>query len=369
MSMGMQRFGESLNRIKTAVELGTPDRPPVVLQMSAFAAKHQGVKMADFCASPALSNETIIKSAQGLGEVDGVTLMMMNPKVLSLESLCEVQTPGIELGEDAMWQVHETERMQPEDYDAILSMGYTPWLMSQYVPKHFGNLMGALGPMFGFAPTAAKNVVEAGFVPFAPLAAISPFQTFMGGRSMVKFNRDLFRMPEKVMEAMEVAQKDVLANVRKLIGMAHPFGIMVPLGRASGLFYSRKVQEKFVFPHYKELVETVVECGAFAALHIDDNFERDLDFFRTLPKGKCIFQADSSTDIFKLKEALDGHMCIMGDVPATMLALGTPEEVHAYATRLIREIGPSGFILSSGCDVPPNAKVENVEALVAAAKA
>jgi len=368
MNTGMQRFGECLNRIKTAVELGTPDRPPVVLQMSAFAARHMGVKLADFCASPALSNETIIKSAQALGGVDGVTLMMMNPKVLSMESLSEVQVPGIELGPDDMWQVHETERMTPEDYDAIINMGYTPWLMGQYIPKNFGNLMASLGPMFGFAPTAGKNVVEAGFVPFAPLAAISPFQTFMGGRSMVKFNRDLFRMPEKVLEAMDVAQKDVLANVRKLIGMAHPFAIMTPIGRASGLFYSREKQEKFIFPHYRELVETIVECGAYAALHVDDNFERDLDFFRTLPKGKCIFQADSTTNIFKLKEALGDHMCIMGDVPATMLALGTPDEVHAYATRLIREIGPSGYILSSGCDVPPNAKVENVQALVDAAK-
>nr|WP_320133931.1 uroporphyrinogen decarboxylase family protein [uncultured Holophaga sp.] len=364
----MSDFPEHLNRVRTAVELGTPDRTPVVLQMSAFAARHMGVRLADFCASPALSNETIIRSAQALGGVDGVTLMMMNPRILSLESLCAVETPGIELGPDDMWQVHETERMLPEDYDAILAMGYMPWLMGRYVPQHFGDLMSSLGPMFGYAPTAGKKVVEAGLVPFAPLAAITPFQTFMGGRSMVKFNRDLFRMPEKVLEAMEVAQKDVLANVRRLIDTAHPFAIMTPLGRASGLFYSRKVQEKFIFPHYRELVETIVEAGAYAALHVDDNFERDLDFFRSLPKGKCIFQADSTTDIFRLREALEGHMCIMGDVPATMLALGTPDEVHAYATRLVREIGPGGFILSSGCDVPPNAKVENVQALVAAAR-
>jgi len=368
MSSGMQRFGESINRIKTAVELGTPDRPPVVLQISAFAARHMGVKLADFCASPALSNETIIKSAQALGGVDGVTLMMMNPKVLSLESMCEVVVPGLELGPDDMWQVHETERMQIEDYDTIIKMGFTPFLMGQYVPKNFGNLMASLGPMFGYAPTAGKNTVEAGLLPFAPLAAVTPFQTFMGGRSMVKFNRDLFRLPEKVMEAMDVAQKDVLANVRKLIGMVHPFAIMTPIGRASGLFYSRKVQEKFIFPHYKELIETIVESGSYAALHVDDNFERDLDFFLTLPKGKCIFQADSSTNIFKLKEVLGDHMCIMGDVPATLLTLGTPDEVHAYATRLVREIGPRGFILSSGCDVPPNAKVENVQAMVDAAK-
>lgn len=364
MSSGMQRFGEGLRRIRTAVELGAPDRIPVVLQTSAFAARHMGVRLCDFCASPQASNQAIIRSAQALGGVDGVTLMMMNPRILSLESLCEVLIPGVELGADAMWQVHETERMTTDDYDLILHMGYTPWLMGHYVPKHFDRLMDSLGPMFAFAPEAGQNVVEAGLVPFAPLAAIHPFSLFMGGRSMVKFNRDLHRMPGKVLEAMEVAQKDVLANVRRLIGMAHPFGIMVPMGRESGLFFSREKQEKFIFPQFKELVETVVECGSCAVLHIDDNFERDLDFFRTLPRGKCVFQADGTTDIFKLRKALEGHMCIMGDVPAAMLALGTPDQVHGYASRLVREIGPSGFILSSGCDVPPNAKIENVQALI-----
>ena len=34
---------------------------------------------------------------------------------------------------------------------------------------------------------------------------------------------------------------------------------------------------------------------------------------------------------------------------------------------LINEIGPSGFILSSGCDIPFNAKPENVKAMISAA--
>jgi uroporphyrinogen-III decarboxylase len=41
-------------------------------------------------------------------------------------------------------------------------------------------------------------------------------------------------------------------------------------------------------------------------------------------------------------------------------------EVRAYCRRLISEVGPSGFILSSGCDVPIDAKYENVKAMVEA---
>ena len=59
-------------------------------------------------------------------------------------------------------------------------------------------------------------------------------------------------------------------------------------------------------------------------------------------------------------------MCIMGDVPPALLALGTPEEVSAYCKRLIDEIGPEGFILSSGCDTPIDAQYDNVKAMVEA---
>jgi uroporphyrinogen-III decarboxylase len=58
----------------------------------------------------------------------------------------------------------------------------------------------------------------------------------------------------------------------------------------------------------------------------------------------------------------------MGDVPATMLAFKDPDTVFEYSSRLIREIGPEGFILQSGCDIPENAKLENVQAMVAAAR-
>ncbi len=64
------------------------------------------------------------------------------------------------------------------------------------------------------------------------------------------------------------------------------------------------------------------------------------------------------------KRVLGGHMCIMGDVPATLLAFGSKDEVRQYCQRLIREVGgDGGFILGSGCSIPFNARPENVVAM------
>jgi uroporphyrinogen-III decarboxylase len=62
-------------------------------------------------------------------------------------------------------------------------------------------------------------------------------------------------------------------------------------------------------------------------------------------------------------------MCLMGDVPAALLAFGTPEQVYHYGRQRIEELGPCGFILHPGCDVPDNAPLVNVQALIAGAKA
>jgi len=62
-------------------------------------------------------------------------------------------------------------------------------------------------------------------------------------------------------------------------------------------------------------------------------------------------------------------MCISGDVPASLLTLGTPQEVSAYCRRLIDVVGEGGgFMLTTGCECPIDAKRENIRAMVETGK-
>ena len=61
---------------------------------------------------------------------------------------------------------------------------------------------------------------------------------------------------------------------------------------------------------------------------------------------------------------LQGRQSIRGDVPATMLAYGTADEVSNYCEKLINMGMKGGFMLGSGCEIPLNAKVENVKAMM-----
>ncbi len=360
-------FETRLQRILTAVHLGTPDRVPVVTVSTIFAANYLGVSPAAFCADTALAGDVMLRATQAMGDVDGLQFAAFSPHLLSFGTLNRVKIPGVDLPADQPYQVDEQELMTTADYDAIVTDGYDAWVAG-YRTKNMPRTMAALGPVFGALPAATKKVVEAGLPILSPLIAIIPFEQFFAARSMAKFVQDLFRMPDKVAAACEVAAEAGIAQLREAIRRTHAMGVFLGLGRSNRGMHRARTQERFVYPYIKRYAEAILEEGAIPVLHCDQDWTNDVDLMLDLPKGKCILQLDGASDIFALKKSVGHHICLMGDVQASKLVLGTPEEIHAYCRRLVEEVGPDGFIMSQGCDMPPVAKPENYRAMVASVR-
>ena len=79
-----------------------------------------------------------------------------------------------------------------------------------------------------------------------------------------------------------------------------------------------------------------------------------------------IMALDGKTDMKLAKETVGENICMMGDVPAEMLAFSKPEKVYDYVTNLLNIMGPTGYMVCSGCDVPFNAQLENVQMMAKA---
>jgi hypothetical protein len=61
---------------------------------------------------------------------------------------------------------------------------------------------------------------------------------------------------------------------------------------------------------------------------------------------------------------LGGYACIGGNVPAALLALGSPLEVEEYVTELLDECATEGgFFLRSG-NALDDARAENLKAMI-----
>jgi uroporphyrinogen-III decarboxylase len=363
-----QLLAERTQRLRTAVSLGTPDRVPTAFVYDAFAARTTGVKMADYVQSVDIATEAALKTADLLPGLDAVQFPTNSPAVLGLLWLSLVDLPGVELPDDSLWQMHEQALMTVDDYDRIVEMGYGPWFGS-FIGQHLSHLLPGVQALGEGTPRAIAGFLSRGIVVFSPAAVTIPYEHFCGGRSMKEFILDLHRVPDKVEAAMQACLPVLKHTVHETATTQHPMAMWVGGWRSASEFLSPKLWDRFVWPYVVEMVQAVAAEGIIPILHFDANWNRDLERFKELPAATCVLALDSMTDIFKAKEILGDHMCLLGDVPPRMLTLGTPEEVRAYSTRLINEVGPPGFILAQGCAIPPDAKLENVRAMIEAAMA
>ncbi|KAA8674592.1 uroporphyrinogen decarboxylase family protein [Clostridium sp. HV4-5-A1G] len=366
MKSNQELYNERLSRINTAVELGKPDRTPVLFNADAFCANYIGMKMSEYASSTEKSTDAMCKACTTIGEIDGTQVCFFNEYALSKIWLSKFKIPGRELPEGSLWQADEKELMKPEDYDVIISKGYEKFLNKFLIDK-MDNLPNKLHNNMKCVPGAMKRLSESGIVPYVGSIFAIPYESFCGGRTMTRFTTDLFKIPDKVQAVMDVAIEYIIKDVKKQIAAIKPLSVWIGGWRTASVFLSSRLWQKFVWPYFKRLTDVIIEEGVVPIFHLDSDWERDLEFFKEFPKGKCIISIDGSTNIYKVKEVLGSRMCIMGDVPPSMFVLSNPDEVYNYSVKLIKDIGPSGYILAQGCCIPPNAKPENVKAMISAA--
>jgi Uroporphyrinogen decarboxylase (URO-D) len=360
-------YEERKQRVLKTVALEKTDRTPVVLEYSGFGARAIGARLGDYVKDMPTATEMMIQAWDKVGGADAMEYSTYTPDMLSLSWLSKIYVPGRELPYDEAWQVQERELMTSGDYDRIAEVGWNAFMVP-FLEERVGlDFAQALGGFIQFAPQALEKWKEHDAPVLVMGIITTPYEVFCGGRTLAQFVLDLYRIPDKVQAAMDVVLPEVapmVINGNKQFGFP---AMWIGGWRSASEMLSRPLWERFVWPYLEKLAYEVLASDTIVIFHLDSDWTRDLEMFKTFPAGKCVLSLDSSTDIFKAKEILGDTMCIMGDVSPVLLSHGTPDEVYDYSRRLIEGLGPTGFILHSGCDIPIDASVENVQAMIAAA--
>jgi uroporphyrinogen decarboxylase len=124
---------------------------------------------------------------------------------------------------------------------------------------------------------------------------------------------------------------------------------------------------EFELPRLQKLLSALKKAGAAANwLHIAGPVEPILPLYPQC--GVDIANFDYCVTPLEAQQALP-HTCLDGNIKPLSFVEATPEEIADESSRLL-DIFTSrgGFILSSGCEIPPEAKPENVAAMVSAAR-
>ncbi len=368
----LAKWQERFARIQKTINLEPVDQVPVVYMGVAFAPRYMGMSIADFCADPNAALDVSLAAMDRLGGLDGCNLAgggRITPALTTLW-ISRIGVPGRDLPPDSLWQVREAEVMTIEDYDTIINGGWMPFFMN-YLPRVIDpqEIQDFFGWTMANGERRWKLYQEHGYVIVcdAPLSVNVPFEYFCGGRSMTKFFFDLYRIPDKVQAAMDVVLGETLAQIAAAPPVFGIGGVWLGGWRAASALVAPKLWDRFVWPYYLKLVDALVAKGITPVLHWDQDWTRDLVRLQELPAKKCILNPDGMTDMKRFKALAGDRMAMMGDVPASLLAAGTPEDVHKYVRELVELFEGKGLILCPGCDAPINAKPENMEAFVAAA--
>lgn len=363
-------------RLWSAIRLEKPDRVPVIpTLLPEPVAGLTGISGAEI----ARDNKVIIDAAfrvfDEFGGWDNPYPIGATP--IQLQAMgtfpLRMKIPGVDLPDDYMFQLDEQEVMKPEDYNKIYEMGFDNFYYDDYLwrisPLKPEELQGTLDQVVISFADFLGGCSKRNTQPFLMGYALHPFFTLSLMRSMVTFTQDLYFNPEPVEKALDKMTDEL---IEKQLGIVKSTGINIWLlteERASAYFYPPAIFERFWWPYTKRIVDAFWSEGIVTTFHLDQCWDKNIPYFKELPKGSAILELDSMTDIFAAKDALRGHLCFHGDIPPALLSLGKPEEVEAYCKKLIDEVGDDGgLILGSGCSVPSAVKVDNFRAMIETGK-
>jgi uroporphyrinogen decarboxylase len=165
---------------------------------------------------------------------------------------------------------------------------------------------------------------------------------------------------EKVTAFLTEYAKAYRAAGAKGIVMAEP---------VAGLL-SPTLEEEFSSPYVKKIVDAVQNDDFIVIYHnCGDNVPKMLPSI--LSTGCAAYHFGNAVDMEKdIIAQLPCDTIVMGNVdPAGQFLRGTADSICEETVRIMSECcGNPNFVISSGCDIPPSAPWENIDAFFAAAK-
>ena len=316
--------------------------------------------------------------------------------------------PGHGIPKDSYVQYNEREWMTAEDYDRLIdSPG--EFLMRRYLPAISGALEGLakLGNAFGMVSFVScprfvatwgdpqvieglERVVLAGKEGAAWAAGISSsqarlksqgFPALVSGSAKAPFDLlgdhfrgtkeivlDLYRRPEKVLEACERLTPFMIRGALEGTTPDTPPCLFWPLHKGDDAHMSLEQFKAFYWPTLRAVALALIDEGFIPLFFAEGKMDSRLEVIaQDLPKGKTVWLLDR-TDMARAKATLGQVAALQGNVPLSLLSKGTPEAVREYCRRLIEVAAPGGgFLLDAGAAMY-DANEANVRAMIQAAR-
>jgi uroporphyrinogen-III decarboxylase len=398
-----QILAEKEKRITDAIQLRIPDRVPIICGMGYFPAKYTGIP----CSAAYYDYDAWMKAYRKTLTDFRADIVFPQPftpgKALEYLDPKQLRWPGHGINPNHGHQSIEIDNMRGDEYDAFINdpsdymfrihlsrtseklagLATLPRLCDQH--GQMGAMSMAMAMSSPEASKAIETLLKTGrelrkwqgrMMKFSKMLTDMGFPSYFQGASMPPFDiishsmrgmsgtiMDMYRQPDKILAACEkILDMEVSMPLPKPTEQGN-VRIFMTNTRGSDDFLSPKQFDKFYWPTFKKLVSALIEKGATPCIFFEGNFTSHLEYLLDFPKGKILARLDT-TDIFKAKEILKDHVCIEGNVPSTLLQVGTVQDVKDYCKNLIDVVGKGGGFILAPRSSTDEVKPENLKAMI-----
>jgi len=136
---------------------------------------------------------------------------------------------------------------------------------------------------------------------------------------------------------------------------------------AAGLLSPALIAE-FSTPYVRQIIQAI-ETDEFAVIY--HNCGNTIQLIGSiLETGASAFHFGNAIDLSEMLKLVPGEYIVFGNVdPAGEFRNGTPESIREATMRVLEKCAAhKNFVISSGCDIPPGAPPENIDAFFNAVK-
>lgn len=331
----------SLERVKTVLGGGIPDRIPVCLTNFICACRLAGFTVEETFKDPKKFCHTHINAHK---KFDHDMIHLQNGVVGLAQSLgCEVEYYDN--------KCPEVVKRPYKNYQDFLNSysGFKPGILINTLIEGTKLIVEELG-------SSAFIRADSEIGPFGLAGTIFGFENFL--LDLTDKNKE-----NQIRKVLDLCSEVIIALGKEIKKKgAHLTGIGDPL--AGPDMISPKMYADICFSYHKKIFDEVRKFGIDSYLHCCGNSTDIID--KMVETGAVALELDYKINGEKCREATLGKCTLIGNIdPSGVMCLGTPELVEKKALEAIKIFGQKGwYIIGPGCDLPFETPEENIIALV-----
>ena len=337
----------SLERVRTAARLGVADRVPVGPYLASWTARSCGISISRYC-------------------TDGQA--MARAQLLAWE----------ELGQDIIFPDSDNyylaegfgcrTEIHPDALPTLIQPAIAEFEQAFDLPLPDPTRDGRMPVILEAIEAIHARVGDEvcirvpGTGPFSVASSLVGVERFLLEMALIQSGRNETHRAA-VEHLLDLTTRTLIAfGLAELQAGAH----LIQCGDslASTNVISPEMYRIWVLPRQQQVFQAWKQAGALTALHICGDNTRTLDLFAQT--GADIIAIDHAVDLALAKQKIGGRACLIGNLdPVAVMLQGTAGQVESAARGCLEAAAPGGgYILGTGCEVPPDTPLENLQALI-----